>query len=292
RVIASAALETPAYAFASDDPDLTSAVFGVIELDKKKFKDSKSITVVNKSSKTQTYNVKYIPATEIPGATYSLSDRSVTLKAGKSTKIKVTLEIDAKKYAKTMDPTMDRTQLGLPRAWVSDVSGRVELTSSTAPTLRVPVHAAPKLVSDMKVDDSIEFKKGATTAKVELEGDDIRAGKGDTQVVSLVSAFELGASSPRQGKSLDSTPGGREMDLQYVGAASTAPTTGVANGLLNFGISTWGNWAHLAGGTEVDIEIDTNGDGVADFLVYNTTADGVDLDFVATYDMRTFKQVD
>ena len=292
RVIASAALETPAYAFATDAPDLTSVVFGVIELDKKKFKDSKSITVVNKSSKTQTYNVKYVPSTEIPGATYSLSDRSVTLRAGKSTKIKVTLEIDTKKYAKTMDPTMDRTQLGLPRAWVSDVSGRVELSGSKVPTLRVPVHAAPKPVSDMEVDDEIEFKKGATTAKVELEGDDIRAGQGDTQVVSLVSAFEFGASSPRQGKTLDSTPGAREMDLQYVGAASTAPTTGAANGLLNFGVSTWGNWAHLAGGTEIDIEIDTNGDGVADFLTFNTTAEGLDLDVVATYDMRTLKQVD
>lgn len=292
RVIASAALETPAYAFATDAPDLTSVVFGVIELDKKKYKASKSITVVNKSSKTQTYKVKYVPSTEIPGASYSLSERSVTLRAGKSAKIKVTLQIDAKKYAKTMDPTMDRTQQGVPRAWVSDVSGRVELSAFGVPTLRVPVHAAPKLVADMEVDDAIEFKKGATTAKVELEGDDILAGQGETQVVSLVSAFEFGASSPRQGKILDSTPGAREMDLQYVGAASTAPTTGAINGLVNFGVSTWGNWAHLAGGTEIDIEIDTDGDGTADFLTFNTTATDLDLDVVATYDMRTLKQVD
>ena len=43
---------------------------------------------------------------------------------------------------------------------------------------------------------------------------------------------------------------------------------------------------------KIDIEIDTNGDGVADFLTFNTTAEGLDLDVVATYDMRTFKQVD
>ncbi|MGL3807581.1 S8 family serine peptidase [Paeniglutamicibacter sp. R2-26] len=292
RVIASAAVETPAYAFATDAPDLTSVVFGVIELDKKKYKSTKSITVVNKSSKTQTYNVKYVPATEIPGASYSLSERKVTLKAGKSTKIKVTLNIDSRKFAKTLDPTMDRTQLGVPRAWVSDVSGRVELTSSSAPTLRVPVHAAPKLVSDMEVDDEIEFKKGATTAKVELEGKHVLAGTGDSRVLSLVAGFEFGAASPRQGQDLDSTPGGREMDLQYVGAASTAPTSGAADGLVNFGVSTWGNWAHLAGGTEIDIEIDTNNDGRADFLAYNTTADGLDLDVVATYDLSTGKMVD
>lgn len=292
RVIASAAVDTPAYAFATDAPDLTSVVFGVIELDKKKYTSSKSITVVNKSSKTQTYDVKYVPATVIPGASYSLSERSVTLKAGKSAKLKVKLEIDAKKFAKTMDPTMERDQLGLPRAWASDVSGRVELTGSKVPTLRVPVHAAPKLVSDMEVDGDIEFKQGATTAAVELEGDDILIGEGNTQVLSLVSAFEFGAASPRQGKALDSTPGGREMDLQYVGAASTAPTTGAANGLLNFGVSTWGNWAHLAGGTEINIDIDTDADGRTDYLVFNTTANGLDLDLVATYDMRTFQQVD
>lgn len=292
RVIASAALETPVYAYASDAPDLTSVVFGVIEVDKKKYKATKSITVVNKSSKTRSYNVKYVPATEIPGAKYTLSAKQVTLRAGKSAKVKVSLEIDAKKYAKTLDPTMERTQLDVPRAWVADISGRVELTGSKVPTLRVPVHAAPKLVSDMEVDDAIEFKKGATTAKVELEGDHVRAGSGNAQVVSLVSAFEFGASSPRQGTKLDAVPGGREMDLQYVGAASTAKTTGVADGMLNFGVSTWGNWAHLAGGTEIDIEIDTNNDGKPDFLTFNTTAEGLDLDVVATYNLSTLKQVD
>ncbi len=43
----------------------------------------------------------------------------MTLRAGKSAKVKVSLEIDAKKYAKTLDPTMERTQLDVPRAWVS-----------------------------------------------------------------------------------------------------------------------------------------------------------------------------
>ena len=291
RVIASAALETPVYAFAQDAPDLTSVVFGVIELEKKSYKATKTITVQNTSAKTKTYKVKYVPSTEIPGAKYTLSDKKVTVKAGKSAKVKVTLSINAKKFAKTLDPTMDRDQLGVPRAWVSDVSGRVELSAAHVPTLRVPVHAAPKPVADMGVDE-IEFKKGKLSTKVELEGRDVLTGKGNSRVVSLVSAFELGASSARQGKNLDAVPGGREMDLQYVGAASTAPTTGAAEGLLNFGVSTWGNWAHLAGGTEVDIEIDTNKDGRADYVVFNTTVEGLDLDIVATYALNPARQVD
>ena len=291
RVIADAAIESPAYAYATKDPSLVSVVFGVIELDKSKYKDTKSITVVNKSKKSQTYKVKYVPATEIPGAKYSLDRNKVTLKPGTSTKVKVTLNVDARKYAKTMDPTMDREQQGLPRAWVADVSGRVELSSSTAPTLRVPVHAAPKLVADMG-SKKIKFAKGATSGTVDLKGDDIRAGFGETQVVSLLSAFQYGASSARLPKSVDAVPGARSMDLQHVGAASTARTTGVADGLLNFGVSTWGNWAHLAGGTEIDIEIDTNRDGKADFVTFNANLDEIDADLSATFDLRTGEQVD
>jgi subtilisin family serine protease len=291
RVIADAALETPVYAFATADPDLTSVSFGVIEVDKKKYSATKSITVVNKSDKSQTYKVAYLPATKIPGASYTLSQKSVKLAAGATTKVKVTLKVDANKYAKTIDPTMDTEQLGLPRAWVADVSGRVELTSSTAPTLRVPVHAAPKLVSDMAAKKA-SFAKGATTGTIKLAGDDVVAGSGATQVRSLVSAFELGASSTKLPASADEVPGAREMDLQHVGAATTAPSTGAADGLLNFGVSTWGNWAHLAGGTEIDIEIDTNGDGEADFVTFNTVADGLDADLVATYSLNPVKQVD
>ncbi|WP_411734648.1 S8 family serine peptidase [Paeniglutamicibacter sp.] len=291
RVVADAAISTPAYAYATADPDLTTVVFGVVEVDQTKYKAAKYITVVNKSDATQTYNVKYVPATEIPGASYSLDRSKVTLKAGASTQVKVTLNVDARKYAKTIDPTMDRVQLGLPRAWVADVSGRVELSSSTAPTLRVPVHAAPKLVSDMEAK-SIKLAAGATSGTIALAGDDILAGSGDTQVVSLVSAFEHGASSVRLPDSADEVPGAREMDLQHVGAASTAPTAGAADGLLNFGVSTWGNWAHLAGATEVDIEIDTTGDGVPDFVTFNTYVDELDADLVATYSLQSFEQVD
>ena len=151
--------------------------------------------------------MKYVPATEIPGARYRLDKSKVTLRAGASTKVKVTLDIDARKYAKTIDPTMDRTQLGLPRAWVADVSGRVELTSSSAPTLRVPVHAAPKLVADMAAK-KIKFAKGATSGTVELEGDDIHAGAGEHPGgFAGLGAFEHGASSARLPEQRGRDPG-------------------------------------------------------------------------------------
>ncbi|GAA4366796.1 S8 family serine peptidase [Paeniglutamicibacter cryotolerans] len=292
RVIASNAVSTPAYAFATDAPDLTSVVFGVIEVGKKKYTSTKSITVVNKSKKTQTYKVSYLPATTIPGASYTLDSRSVTVLPGGKAKVKVTLRVDPKKFAKTLDPTMDREQLGVPRAWVSDISGRVQFASSSAPTLRVPVHGAPKLVSNMRATAKATTGKKSDSAEVKLSGRDILQGTGDQQVVSLISAFELGATSKRQPRSIDTIAGAREMDLQYVGASSDARSAGAADGMLNFGVSTWGNWAHLAGGTEIDVDIDVDNDGQSDFVVFTTTVDGLDLDVVATYDLRSGDQVD
>ncbi|WP_159613480.1 S8 family serine peptidase [Glutamicibacter sp. JC586] len=292
RVMADAAIETPAFAYDSQAPDLTSVVFGVIELDGKKgYTAKRKITVQNTSDKAQTYKANYVAATEIPGASYSLDRKSVTVAAGGTAELTVTLKVDPKKWAKTIDPTMETTQSGLARAWVADTTGRVELTSSTAPTLRIPVQAAPKLTSDMtgKVK---KLKKGSNTTTLDLKGKHITAGEGATEVTSLLGAFELGASSGRGDASLDAIPAARSMDLQYVGASSTAPRTGIADGQLNIGISTWENWAHLAGGTELDVEIDTNSDGKADFVTFTTVIDELDLDLAATYDLNTGKQVD
>lgn len=292
RVMADAALQTPAFAYDSEAADLTSVVFGVMELDgKKPFTAKREITIENTSGKAQTYDANYVAATEIPGATFTLDRNSVTVPAGGSAKLNVTLKVDPKQWAKTIDPTMDTSQSGLARAWVADATGRVELTASDAPTLRIPVQAAPKLAADME-GKLKKLKKGADTTSLSLKGKDITAGEGATSVTSLLGAFELGASSERGDDSLDSIPAARSMDLQHVGASSTAGRTGIADGLLNIGISTWENWAHLAGGTELDVEIDTNGDGEADFVSFNAAFDEVDLDLVATFNLATGEQVD
>lgn len=292
RVMADAAITSPAYAYDSENADLTSVVFGVIELDaKKKFSQTRSITVKNTSNKKVAYKLKYVPSTEIPGTKYTLDRKTVSLAPGASAKVKVTLSVDPRKFSKTMDPTLDSLQSGLARQWVSDVTGRVEMTSSNAPTLRVPVQAAPKPTASMnaKVD---KLKKGANTTTIKLKGDDLQLGSGAGQVTSLLGAFELGARSERETDRLAAIPAASAMDLQYVGASSTAPKTGVANGLLNIGVSTWENWASLSSATELNIEFDTDSDGKADYVSFNAQLDGIDLDLVATFDLATNAQVD
>ncbi|MDR4533932.1 S8 family serine peptidase [Glutamicibacter sp. PS] len=292
RVMAAAAINSPVYAFDSEAPDLTSVVFGVTELSgKKAFTATREITVVNTSDEEQSYDAEYLSATQIPGASITLDRQSVTVPAGGEAKLQVTLTVDPSKWEKTMDPTMEAAQSGIARAWLADVTGRVQLTSDSAPTLRVPVQAAPKLAADMS-GKLKKLKKGSNSTTLSLKGKDIQVGTEATSVTSLLGAFELGASSPRGDDMLDSIPVARAMDLKYVGASSTQPRTGVDEGTLNIGVATWENWAHLAGATELDVEIDVDKDGKADFVSFTTTLSDIDLDLVATYDLATGEQVD
>ncbi|MBG6085144.1 S8 family serine peptidase [Zhihengliuella flava] len=289
RVIGDAALNTPAIAYATDAADLTSVVFGVIELGTDTYTATKSVTVQNQSDAEMTYDVSYAASSSIQGATYTLSADTVTVPAGGTAEFEVTLTVDPAEFAKTMDPTLEATQSGLPRQWVADATGRIVLENADAPTLRVPVQAAPKPTADMSADRK-KSKVTDGTGTINLTGRGVDAGEGSENVTSLVSAFELGATSDELADT--STPATAEMDLAYVGAASDAPSVGAADGLLNIGVATHNDWAHLAGGVEIDVEFDVDQDGTADFVTYTSRFDGVDLDLASTVDLSTGQSVD
>jgi len=296
RVIADAALRSPVIAYDKAAPDVTSAVFGVIEAEKGTTKLSRTVQLRNFSTKAQSYNVKYLESTTMPGVTLSVDKSSVTVPAKGIADVKVTLTVKAKQLAKTLDPTSDAEQLGLARNFLSDATGRLQFTSSTQPTLRLPVTAAPKPVSNVSAKSvKLDVKKLSGTVK--LGGRGLDQGEGSETYQGLVSTLTLGATSPRQSAALDKVPGARAMDLQYVGANSTAPAVGAANGRLDVGVSTWGNWTTLTktssgGPLEIDVLFDTDGDGKADFASYTTGADDLDLTLVNTVDLKTGKRVD
>ena len=289
RVVAFDALSTPVLAFAADDPALTSVNFGVVEVGSAPVTVSKKVSVVNKSNKVLTYAASYLPATAMPGVSYQVS-QSVVVPAKATGTVVVTMTIaDPKALAKTLDPTMDANQLGVARQFISDASGRIQLQSAGQPTLRVPVYAAPKPVSAMTAGKLVSFKNAnATDATVTLSGRGVDQGTGASHYQSLVAPFELGASSPRKPDTKVAPLTNRSMDLQYVGASSTVPMLAksggkVQNGMISFGVSTWGNWASILGASEIDVQIDTNRDGKPDYQMVTGTAPNLDLLLVDTY---------
>ena len=79
-------------------------------------------------------------------------------------------------------------------------------------------------------------------------------------------------------------------DLRYVGAASTAPLAKAQGkpeeALLAFGVATWGNWYNLGKNTIPFVDIDTNGDGTADFETFATRLTDTDLLVASTVDLE------
>jgi hypothetical protein len=300
RIDAKAALENQVIAYVADDPGAVSASFGPLAVTAPTTLH-KTIDVVNKTAAGPvTYDVAYNALTSVPGATYSVSPSSVTVAPGQTQTVTLTLTINPSLLTKTIDPTVDRDQAGLPREYVADASGRVLLTSAGRPTLRVPVYSAPRPASVMTQPSSIHLPGGAIqTASMSLSGQGISHGSGVTSIQSLVAGFELQATSgalPDCGGSVTSgcihASDERAADLKYVGTTSDAPqlrsigADPVANGLEYFAITTQGPWHTAASQDEYDILIDTNGDGVPDAVMFNTRFTGTDIFVSATEDLQ------
>lgn len=300
RVDGKAAVENQVLAFVEDAPGAVSASFGVVEV-AKPVSLTKTIKVVNKSTKWVDYAVGYEALTQIPGVRYELSANTVRLSPRGIARVKVTLKIDdPKALRKTVDPTVEPLHLDVPRQFLADASGRVVLTpkSGSSVALRVPVYSAPKPVADVNAPSSVRAN-GNGQAVLNLTGRGVDQGA----YRSLVSVLELQASSPRLPECRrnvttncvlnDTAKGG---DLRYVGAASTAPLARAQgrpqDALLAFGIATWGNWYNLGGNTIPFVDIDTDGDGAFDYEVYATKLTDTDLLVAVTVNLRTGATVD
>ncbi|MET4060356.1 subtilisin family serine protease [Arthrobacter sp. UYP6] len=281
RVDALDALSTKVLAYDSVNPRLTSVNFGVLELGSKPIEISRSVTVENKSDAPQTFSAEYLAATTVPGVTVTTEAGPINVPANGKATVPVTLSIaDPAALAKTMDPAADKVQAGNVRQYLAEASGRLQLTSDTTGTLRVPVYSAPKPTSNMKASSKITFADDAAlSTATAFSGRDLNQGEGSEAYVSLVTPLVLGEESGRRSNlALESL---YSLDLRTVGASSNVPALAAAKGdmaesVLNIGLSTWENWATLNSNSQIAVELDTNNDGAADFLVATTSAEGLD----------------
>src|SRR5262249_254022 len=118
------------------------------------------------------------------------------------------------------------TQVGEQRQYLAEVTGLVVMTSTPAPALRLPLHAAVRPASSMHASQSTLTTTGATqTLSLGLTGTPVSNGSGPSVGVrSVVSAFELQATSPPMPSS--ATPEQKAADLRFVGVSSDARALG------------------------------------------------------------------
>ena len=315
RIDAKAALDNNVLAYVQDDPGEVSASFGPIAATGPTTLH-KTITLDNQGGTDAVYDTSYEALTSVPGADYSVSPATVTVSANSTTTVTLTLTIDPTQLTKTVDPTinLDPDGFGITDDFLADASGRVVFTpdaSNTDPNalaLRVPVYSAPRPASTMTQPSTLAMPGGATqSASLPLSGNGVQQGSGSEAIQSIVSGFELQATSPALPNCSGSVTSGcihasdeKAADLKYVGTTSDVPEltalgdpNTIDDGLLYFAVSTQGPWHTPATQNEYDIYIDTNGDGIPDLVTFNTRATPSDNFFIdETIDLNSGDIVD
>ncbi|SDR79787.1 PA domain-containing protein [Friedmanniella luteola] len=303
RVDALAAVKTEVLAYTLGR-GAVSASFGVVAVpaDKAKVTRTQQVRIRNNAKKTTTATVAYQPVVTQPGVSYKASKSKVTIKAGRYVDVTVTMTVTTAKLRHTLDPTMAETQtdaffvgpddepLERARQYVSDASGRLLVTPAGKTALRVPVYGAAKPASTTHADDTTP---GGTPTLV-VKGTGFAQGGGSTAFESKLSVLTLGYNSPRQPKcggvqaaGCAATYATKAGDLHYVGAGAVAGDNGSkADGALWFGLSTWGNMSTIGHYNTPFVDIDTTGDGKADFETIVQAETDTDIYNALTFDLR------
>jgi subtilisin family serine protease len=149
-----------------------------------------------------------------------------------------------------------------------EIRGQV-VPSSADTVLRVPIYASARPAANMRAQQAKLTPTPSVGATVVLTGTGVNTGSNyPLDVVSLVSALELQYTSPNEASS---NALNNKADLAYVGAASDVAASTLSKSMIYFGVATHGDWS-TPNEVEFDIYIDTNRDGVDDYVLFNNNA--------------------
>ncbi|WP_163275889.1 S8 family serine peptidase [Cellulomonas iranensis] len=292
RVDTLAAVTNDTLVYNAERPQQTSVSFGLVPLADKTVTIRKAVTVQNLGSTARTYATKVTSSTTSGGATITAAPASLRVPAGGTGVVTLTFTADPATVQREIDPTMQAEQIaGLPREFVSQVSGRLVLTSG-GKEWRLPVQGTPRPTSDLEAAPLAFPDPSAATAELAFSGRDVQSLGWYGLATPLVHA----ADSPR----LEELPPGAETsastikagDIRHVGWASTAPALAAdggdpAEGYLGVGIATDGDWAALGHALKPFVLVDTDGDGEPDVMSVVAKLDETDYTVVQTYDYDT-----
>ncbi|MCD0483060.1 S8 family serine peptidase [Streptacidiphilus sp. ASG 303] len=280
---------------------------------------TREVEVRNLGDRPVAYRTGYRAATAVPGASYAVEPAAVSVPAGGTAVVRVTLRIpDPAALEARPDPTLDPEQAGHARVYRPEASGRLVLTPEGGdglPELRVPVLAAPHaasrltaaLVSRLPADGS-----GRPGLLVRIDDDPRAAGRtagtAAADAPSLLGAFALGAEGarwpdcgprpPAGGADCAAYPADRAADLHWAGAASDAPAVAarggdpLEDGTLYLAAVSWAAAPTPVGRTAVRASLDTDGDGRTDAVVEADRLPGSDVLVARTLDAATGTELD
>ncbi|PWH18606.1 MAG: hypothetical protein DDG59_05595, partial [Anaerolineae bacterium] len=294
RVDVQNAAQSPVIAYNKSDPAQVSVSFGVVPVVETGATIdqviTKTVSIQNTSASPLQYTVSFDPRYQNnPGLTFSLLNATnqsltnpVTVPANGSVDIQVQVAIDSDALTRARDATISTGA----RQYYSEGGGYVVLTSTGSdPTLRVPVYIAPRPASNMSLEEGALMLGTPITATLNLtpSGTPVETTDDD----SLAYLSEWVGESPDDSWSSGATDA---ADLKYIGVTTDYPYWDFADSSIYFGIATQGKW-DTPNSVEFDIWIDTNGDEVEDYVVFNVnlgfftgTTDDVQLTVFCPFD--------
>jgi subtilisin family serine protease len=281
-----------AVAYVVEDPGVVSVSFGAPEVVGSYTRD-KTVRVVNKGLSALSYNLSYLGITDVPGVNFSFPDGTALTVPSQGTRtFRVRLSATASLMKHTRDASLETTQSGEARHWLSEEGGYLTLTPTSGTALRLPLYAAPRPASAMSaVERYFALPLAAGTFDIHLAGTHVNTGAAfPSDERSLVFPYELAETSPNESASTGPL---NAADLKQIGIRRYVnPGGGMANTDLLFGIATHADW-QSPNNVRFIVFVDSNRDGQDDYKVYNADtgsivrADSTDVYVTAVWDIRT-----
>ena len=235
---------------------------------------SKTFTLTNYGSSAATYNLSVSPNSSLLGSSIGLTPSSVIIPAGGSTTVQASFSMSTAAFAAL--PSDDTFTIG--PGGVLTIRGDILATpasgsSSDDQKLRLPYVVAPRGLSNVTAGTPGPFTQatppapgqnppalppGQTfTSTLPLSNSGIHSGTADLYAWGITDPQETGGPNDVRDVGVQVLPAGSDRQLVFL-------------------VNTWGRAANQAA-DEYDVLVDTNGDGVPDFVVV-----GADLGAVTT----------
>ncbi|WP_161965149.1 S8 family serine peptidase [Ornithinimicrobium cerasi] len=189
------------------------------------------------------------------GAVRFVGPRSVRVPAGQTKKVDVIMKIDASRLPAYVLDGGPRGGDG-PSLATNEFDGYVVI-SGGGDTVHLPWHVLPHRAAEVTSPASVDLTAG--TGSLQLSNTTSDSGLG-----AAVEVFALTGTSPQiPASELPAIGENRAViDLRAVGVRGDA-------GVMQFGITTYGDRSHPNYPAEFDVYLDTNRDGRDDYVVYN-----------------------
>ena len=248
------------------------------------YKATKTLTLVNKSSKKVTFSLSNEKTKQSRKASVSFSPKKVTVSAKKTRTVKVTLRANASDLGNAMS-TADQFSF-------REVSGNVKITTSGGQgTLRVPYLLVPRAQAKVAASQKVIKVPVPTNTTVKVNGKATPEAKATAQATTTPEAAKPNTPAPL-GRALEvkltNSRGALSTSADFYTWGQSDPQTvkpalpgGIdlrASGiqaleddgdhLLVFAVNSWTRWSNAAA-NEYDVEIDTNRDGKTDYVVFS-----------------------